>query len=316
MSKRWRTRRPEGIAPDDPEYLLNRFLPTLRPHIINNYAWMERRGNCLISVEDLTQLAAIELMKLIKDWPDILARDDIDTTRDTDPLFFHFLKHHVKQQLQKVLSRKGTDPETVSLEVEYEGQTFERDDLYDDRTSLRRRPDGEHWPATYGIIMDFWDNLAPVDKMWIALRHFDELSRPHIKTLMGKDTAILDLITKRWRAHARNQILDHEEEVEPRKARPWEPPEQLLEYLRTRHGKDMHEYLGIVTICFRQDSGYLCRALDMRPHHVGTAKISPEQIAMIDLLRSQGRTHKEIAAVVGISKSGVGARLTSQRRGA
>ena len=43
--------------PLDKDQLISHYLPVVRGHIVKNYEWMARRGNCLISVDDLIQVA-------------------------------------------------------------------------------------------------------------------------------------------------------------------------------------------------------------------------------------------------------------------
>ena len=331
MSKRWTSRNelsePAGGA-TSPDRLIRKFLPLLRGHVTNVYSWMDARGNCLLSVDDLIQVASITLMKLADEWHSIVAEHPefvLDENGTHDAVFFAYLKKEVKFRLLNEHQRERRAA-FEGLTSEIDGETYERPELYDstdgemhDRTGVRRRPDGPWWRAILSDIMAYWDTqMTPKEKLVIALRYFDELPRDRVSELTGTSSVLYPAIVKRWRAHTRNQLRNGDgfEVVEHVNSRAWEPPELLTVYLRDRHQKDIHEYLGIVTLSFRADPDYLVRILDVLPFRTPGAndQIDPEQIETIDRMAAEGHSYAEIGRTVGVSRGSIGLRLDSDMR--
>jgi DNA-directed RNA polymerase specialized sigma24 family protein len=327
MSKRWVTREEftETTAmATDPDRLIRKFLPKMSAHIAVKYAWMEGRGNCVLSVDDLIQVGAICLMKLAGRWAEIVTEyPDYSLGADGtyDAMFYAHLKTVVKRELynEHRAERRAT---YESLTVEFDGLEVERSSLYDytdgemhDRTGVRRRPDGPWFPAVYDEILSFWYTLTPRDKTGIALHFYDELPNLQVGTLMGLSGTFNHKTLNRWRAHARNQVRvgdDYEEVDPPAKQKPWEPPELLTTYLHDRHRKTLQEYLGIVTISFRVDPDYVARILgawNFRVEGGANAPSTPEQDAIIDQMASEGYSYAAIGRAVGLSDVTIGRRL-------
>lgn len=331
MSKRWVSREDfvditSGAT--DPDRLVRKFLPLLRGHVTNVYSWMDARGNCVLSVDDLIQVASITLMKLAGNWHSIVAEHPefmLDENGTHDAVFFGYLKKEVKFRLLNEHDRERRAT-FEGLTSEIDGETYDRPELYDwtdgemhDRTGVRRRPDGPWWRAILNDIMAYWDTqMTQKEKLVIALRYYDELPRDRVAELTGTSSVLYPAIVKRWRAHTRNQLRngDDYEIVEHVNARAWEPPELLTIYLRDRHQKDVHEYLGIVTLCFRADPDYLVRILDMVPFRIPGAndQLDAEQISTIDRMASEGHNYADIGRTVGVSRGAIGLRLDADLR--
>lgn len=278
--------------------LISEYLPVVNGHIVRHYAWMRDRGNCLITIEDLQQIAAITLINLTAKWDDILAREG--KTRDGNGgLFWTFLAHQVKQDVLKYYERVGT------RETDRLADSIDADDEF--RTSIRI-PDGS---ATGKIltadIAAFYDTLPRKDKVLIALRHFDELPYPQIASILGANKMTTFNLTARvearWRDFARNQFTDHQVDVARRVEVAWEPPESLIEYVHTRHRKDLSEYLGYVTLCLRNDVTYLTGILGGRSIAPGAmpSGLSPSQQVEVDKLIGEGVNKMEISRRLGVT---------------
>lgn len=325
MSKRWVSKDDfdeVAAVATDPGRLISKFIPQLRAHVTAKYAWLGDRGNCILGVDDLIQIASIQLMDLAERWGDIV-KEHPDFERDLngtyDGYFYMFLKTRV---MQKIISANKRERRVAyeGLTFEYEGDELDRPELYEcsdgelhDRTGVRRRPDGPWWPAVANNIMTFWDHMTQREKVAIALRFYDGLSTTQVNELAGVDRGLPNDIRKRWRAHARNQVRlgDDHEEIQHHRSHAWSPPEVLLEYLKARHRMDIHEYLGIVTISFRTDPMYIVDALT-EDGHGPTRLITIEQEESIDRLAAEGYKAPQIAREIGVSNDTVYRRLNPE----
>ena len=289
------------LTNDDP--LISEYLPVVQGHIVKQYSWMAERGNCLMTIDDLKQVASIALVKLVTRWDDILAEQD-KMREGNGGLFWWYLKEDIKRTVIKYyrdLGRKG----------EYDEPTV--DELGDEtwavqRTSLRAPTDSPTARITRDDIVDFFSTLSPRHKTLIALRYFDELPMQQVADVMdglekttrnNVATAVANL-----RAFALNQFIDQPKNMPRQVHMPWAPPESLAMYLRERHRKDLAEYLGIVTLAFRADVSYLVDILGQdRVVATGAMPVtmSPFQQAAADELLGQGESMREVSRRLDVS---------------
>ncbi|MCM3779858.1 sigma factor-like helix-turn-helix DNA-binding protein [Microbacterium hydrocarbonoxydans] len=289
------------LTRDDP--LISEYLPVVRGHIVKNYAWMADRGNCLMSIDDLKQVAAIALVKLVGRWDDVLAEQG-KSREGNGGLFWWYLKEDVKRTVSKYyrdIAHKGEYDEPTTDELGEETWEVQR-------TSLRTPTDAPGSRITREDIVDFFTTLSPRHKTLIALRYFDELPFVDVADVMSAVPGTVRNITqtglKNLRAFARNQFLDDPAPMPRQVHMPWEPPESLVTYLRERHQKDLPEYLGIVTLAFRADVSYLVDMLHEGRHEVPGSKqltMSPFQQAAADELLSQGESMREVSRRLDVS---------------
>lgn len=325
MSKQWVSREDYIESSElavDPGRLVEAFLPKLRAHVTKRYAWLDTRGNCMLSIDDVIQAASIRLIQLAERWAVVVDKHpEWEPTDGTyDALFFTYLHFEVKKAIGKEHQLAGGDTSLVSLTVEQGGEQFERAALYEysdgelhDRTGVRRRPDGPWWHAVVEEIMTFWDTMAPKEKMSIALRHYDELPADRVATLMGTSPLYTNRVERRWRAHARNTVrLGDDYEFVPRtKPYAWQPTDLLEAYLQDRHQKTLHEYLGVVTISFRVDPDYLVRALTAANTYSPSThdKLSANQLDALYHLADEGLGYAAIARELNVTDRTVARRL-------
>ena len=293
--------------------LITHHLPGVIGYIKNHYAWMETRAtNCMITVDDLVQIASIQLIKLAQKWPEVWA--ETQATQETegvknaeDRYFWTHLKWDIKGAVHAYYERytglkqgEESTPESA-LEI---------DDWLEERTSVRlpHEMPGSRIPR-YDIV-DFFSRMPLRDKVHIALQYFDELTGKQMGDLLGIAAGAvynynLDVI-HRMRIFARNQFQDTREPLTEHRPRPWEPPEALTVYLQGRHRMDIHEYVGIFTIALREDVSYLTDILGTTrtsPPRPGMRALSPFQETQVDVMLAAGHTQKEIAARVGVSQA-------------
>lgn len=288
--------------------LITEYLPVLRGHVIKKYRWMEERGNCLITLDDLIQIASIRLMSLVDKWDDILAEQG-KTREGNGGMFWKFLAHQVKQDVLKYYNRDGRPESNDSLDIETDTNAENPAEI---KTSLLQRNDGIHWRAIHNDIVDFFATLPRKDKTFLALRYFDEMQHSTAAALLGIGEKSyrnqVGTITARWRDYTRNQFTDVPVDVARRIAVDWEPTEALITYLRDRHRKDLSEYLGIVTIAFREDTSYLVDALNTQKVVVPGATptlLSPAQQQQVDELMGQGVNKMDISRKLGVTYGAV-----------
>ncbi|WP_433721132.1 hypothetical protein [Microbacterium laevaniformans] len=293
--------------------LIAEYLPVVHGHIAKNYAWMARRGNCLITVEDLQQIAAIALLKLCAKWDAILASEG--KSRDGNSgLFWTILKVRVRDDVLKYYARIGL------REVDDLSDSIDDDD--DFRTSIR----APYTPAPGAILLadvaDFFDTLPRKDKVYIALRHYDELPYPQMASILGALPATTRTLTSRiegrWRDFARNQFTDHSVQVPRRVEVGWEPSDSLLNYVSSRHRNDLPTYLGRVSTAFHADPVYLSHILSEAPTIApGTGNrwepLSPFIQSQIDKMIGDGVNHMEISRTLGISYARVRGHASRRR---
>lgn len=298
--------------------LITEFLPTLRGHVIYNYRWMERRGNCLLTLDDIIQIASITLVKLADEWDSIREEQGLE---HSNGLFYTILKHRVKHDVLKYYVRvgKGDEEQPWSLDKSADDGRSDADglslsELEMARTSIRVRENAVHWLAINDTIIAFYETLPTKDKVFLAIRYFDEVPTHTAASILelGRSTYSTQVsnIVARWRQFTRNQFTDHPSEVSKRVEYEWTPPETLLTYLRDRHRKDLHEYLWYVTTCMRQDVSYLVDILGTgraySPDTVGgRSTITPAQAREIDHMLGQGFKMTEIAKQLGVAYSAV-----------
>lgn len=298
--------------------LLADWAPKLRGYVIKHYGWMETRGNCLIGIDDLVQIALIALVDLAARWDDILAAQG--KTRDgNDGMFWAYLKQQTKNAVWTFYRREGNVPADGPAERDLtrglEITTADEDTLHvTDAVDLRdwwlTVEDTMYGKITLRAIADFYDTLPRRDKILIALRHYDELPYKQVGALLGmRDTSAQELtrsITDRWRDHARNQYTDHHVEVKRRVARDWEEPDTLTAYIRDRHRNDLPTYIGRVSIAIHTDPAYLADILNPgRAYAPGASygrfePLSPYMQHQIDKMLGDRVPMTEIARVLGI----------------
>lgn len=311
------------------EEMVNEFLPKLRGHVVAKYGWIERRGNCLITIDDLIQVASITLLKHIDKWPRIAASLGMDP-EGNNGAFYATLKTDVKFAISKYRARDAhEDDEHDMLGHSFDdlpplaGEAGENTDE-EFRTAIRAPSNMPHWPMTQASVVDYFVFLHKRDKVHIALRYFDELSHATTAELLGIGSAVstsrMSVVRRGWVDHARNQFTDHAVQMNdgPANIR-WEPSEALIAYLRDRHRMDIDEYLGIVTIAFREDVTYLIDILGDGRTTANDARayqraLSPYQEAQVDKWMNAGMTMKDIAHDLGVAYHHVTSYVRSGRR--
>lgn len=280
--------------------LISRYLPVVNGHIMKNYRWIEERGNCLCTVEDLQQIAAIALIRLAGKWDEILAEKG--KARDGDnALFWAYLKNYVKSDVNAFFrdhGKKGADDDTI-----FKGEDDETEDEMV-RTSIRAKEDTPIGNIIWEDLVDFFELMPQKDKILIVLRYFDELTFDQMGDVLsanpGTTKALTSLVEQRWRLRARNMFTDYPAEETPRKPRPWDKPDSLEVYLQSRHRRDLSEHLWFATQCFRDDVSYLTDILGSTPFYPagateGRRVLNPTQEAMIDAMIREGESGAEIA---------------------
>ncbi|GEB94383.1 hypothetical protein [Microbacterium lacticum] len=314
------------------ENMVTEFLPQMRAHIIGKYGWLERRGNCMITVDDMIQVASIALLRHVDRWPRIAADRGWDPNNN-DGAFYVMLKEDVKRSIMKYRRREAGDPEpgeqnpiAVSFDdhplFEHGGEGENTDAEY--RTSLNAPSMLPHWKMLQSTVVDYYVFLQKRDKVQIALRYFDELSHASTAELIGISTAAskrrITTLRSGWVDHARNQFTDHYVPLaDPAQNLRWTPPPALEAYVRDRHRMNLDEYLGIVTIAFREDVSYLTDILSEGRHYGATAHaasraLSPFQEAQVDKWMSSGMSQKQIADDLGVAYHHVNQYVKSGRR--
>lgn len=294
-------------------------LPRLRGYVTNKYRWIADRGHCLLTVEDLIQVASIAMLKLEQEWIEICDRDDIAPSNMA--AFMGYLKPRVKAVVLRY-SASVTDDQRAYVYPSLD-ETTEAGEIAsgDARTSVRV-PErfGEH--IAWDDIVDHLSLMSRREKIRIALRYFDTLPWEQINQILGGDPASsVSRTINRLREFARAQYVTEYVDLEPVSPRPWEPPETLHAYLRDRHGMDLDEYLGYFTLCLRADVSYLVDILGSR-HVFGETSNSfaNENLAIrnaiIDQRLDEGRTHREIAEEVGCTRSNISYYVAKRRRAA
>lgn len=277
--------------------LISEYLPVIRGHIVKKYRWMETRGNCLLTVDDLVQVASIALVRLVARW-DLFLADEGKTRDGNGGMFWSFLEHEVKQDVYKYYERvakahRAADSSADDIEENYQNYPEHI------RTALWRL---QNPSLTQKGVAAFFDTLPQRDKILIALRYFDELPFKQVAdVLAGYEKTVKNMtgrIVTRWRVFARNQILDVVSEVPRRVEWAWEPPQSLHDYVEARHRMGLSEYLGIVTLCFRADVSYLVDILKTAPTEVPGARktsLSPYQQHQVDEMIADGVNMREIS---------------------
>lgn len=299
------------------ENMVNEFLPRLRAHVISKYGWLERRGNCLITIDDLIQVASIALIRHIDRWPRIAADLNMDPTSNNGA-FYVMLKEDVKRTIWKYRraaddpAEGEIDPIAMSFDDRPEGSDggFLGATNEEFRTALRAPSMLPHWKMVQSDVVDYFVFLQKREKMNIALRYFDELSHETTAELLGVSTAVskscVSNVRTDWLNHARNQFRDEQVPTLPRRdGIKWEPSEALVAYLRDRRRMDIDEYLGIVTIAFREDVSYLTEILSETRYYSATGRahkraLSPYQEAQVDKWIAAGMSQADIARDLGV----------------
>lgn len=294
--------------------LITHYLPILRGHIVTKYRWLETRGNCLVTIDDLVQIAAIALFKLAAEWDSILAKKG-KTREGNNGLFWSFLVLNVKRDVLGYYEKEGhagwNEKDNESFDVPAGG--FEDGESWAEvKTSLQQKHDSATWDIIHEDLVDFFSTLPQKDKTFIALRYFDHLNHTAAASVVGLSAGRLSTQTKaiadRWRDYARNQFTDHTVVIGRRIERDWEPPESLFTYLRDRHRKDLAEYLGYVTICFRADPVYLTEVLNTKRVPIGESsliRLSPFQQHQADEMLRAGVSMTKTARELGVSLTAV-----------
>lgn len=285
---------------------ITEFLPMIRTHVLKNYAWMRHR-DCLLDPNDLIQLASIVLMKLDREWDEIVRTHHI---RGGLGMFWMMLEERVRNELYNHI-RSLAPPEreqAKSLEgaAEAAGEAWSNDDKI--RRYVRAREDSIIWGLVRDRIVDYYSLMQKRTKVLMALRHFDELTLQQVGDIMGMhlgatNAAIVHATGMLRRAALAELSLNPTDAPERPHNRKWEPPDTLLEYLRSRHQMDIDEYIGVTTIAFRVDGHYLQAILTkQKTLSPGTYRgtLSPYlQQQADDLLRS-GVSMRQTAQRLGV----------------
>ena len=159
--------------------LVTRYLPVLRGMIIKKYSWVETRGNCLLTVDDLIQVASIRLIDLVSRWDGILA--GMGKERDGDgALFWTFLRHETKQAILAYWERVA--PDNQPLTDSFDDHLEDEDSWADVRTSLMRLRDPS---IIHADIADYFTTIPQRDKVIITLRYFDDLPWATVADVLG-----------------------------------------------------------------------------------------------------------------------------------
>jgi DNA-directed RNA polymerase specialized sigma24 family protein len=299
--------------------LISFYLPVVRGHIVNKYAWMETRGNCLITIEDLQQIAAIALVKLAAEWDETVAEhypNEPQRREGHDPRFWGLLAKAIKFRVINYYKNVGRADDNENSWPSFDapppdGSTLNYAEAH---TSIRQPESSPLWGLVNDTLIEYFQILSTREKVLIALRYFDELPFEQIADILssqrGTCGAKVKEIGARWRAYARNQFVDQPAELAPHNPYRWEVPPGLIEYVETRHRKDLSEWLWFVTECFRADVGYLTAVLGEGRYVVpgSLAKlhvISPYVGSQIDSMRADGLTQQAVANMLGITKSQV-----------
>lgn len=290
--------------------LILEYLPSLRGHVIRKYGWMTERGNCLLTLDDIIQIASITLVRFLPLWDDFLAREG-KSREGNGGLFWTFLEKRVRDDVLKYYERQAHGHRGADASAD---DVNENPDAYTEpvRTALTARTASESWGVVHEELVDFFATLPRRDKMMLALRYFDDLPTDTAADLFGIARGTFTVMTskavRRWRSHARNQYAEYPGEVPARVEYEWAPSDALSAYLRDRHRKDIDEYLGYVTICLRADSGYLGTILDTTRHNSSTAehwrgRMTADQEAETDRLLCEGVSAAEISRRLDIPVS-------------
>jgi DNA-directed RNA polymerase specialized sigma24 family protein len=283
-------------------------LPKLGGYIHNNYRWIEDRGHCLLTVDDLKQVASIQMLDLAERWPAIAEDRGFPDDRDAqEKLFWAFLKHEVKQAVQEHVQsvtrqyKEGPSSHNSLDDFDPNARSEHPDDV---RTALWR-----YAPPSMLLedVVDFFTIQPVQDKLAIALRYFDGLSLEMLAGMMGIEPASCrsraKRASKRILDYAKNQCVDEPNDLEPRRTHGWETPEAITNYVRNRYRTDVANYLGYVTLCFRADVSYLVDILDAGNGGVfrsplavnGRATLTASQLFEIDARLGGGETQSQIA---------------------
>ncbi|WP_341999395.1 helix-turn-helix domain-containing protein [Microbacterium sp. LWH7-1.2] len=298
----------------DARSLVTDWLPRIRPYVLSKFGWLERRGNCMVTADDLIQVASIALMRHAERWGDHLADSlgvDPDTAFDGGEnagLFWTTLREDVERAIYRYRHRDARDDEFMDS-FDNVGEDGESD--AEKRTSLRTPGTGVTWGVVRENVMDYYLFLPQRDRVMIALRYFDDLKHATVAELLGVQTATVrqrdKVLRDEWTTVARNQYAEHPTPLPERRTNiQWEPSEALTAYIRDRWRKDIHEYLGIVTIAFREDIGYLSQILGSErtyaaDAHASSRILSPYQDAQIDKWYAAGMSMREIARDLGVA---------------
>jgi RNA polymerase sigma factor (sigma-70 family) len=294
--------------------LVTDWLPRIRPFVASKFGWLERRGNCMVTVDDLIQVASIALMRHAERWGDNLADSlgvDPETAFDGGPnagLFWTTLREDVERAIYAYRHRDAKDDEFMDS-FDNRGEDDESD--AEKRTSLRTPGNGFTWGVIRENVVDYYMFLPQRDRVMIALRYFDDLTHTRVAELLGVNTSTVrqrdKVLRDEWVTVARNQYAEHPTPLADRRSNiKWEPSELLTTYIRDRWRKDVHEYLGIFTIALREDIGYLSEILSSERTYAGDAHaasriLSPYQDAQIDKWYAAGMSMRDIARDLGVA---------------
>ncbi len=284
---------------DDPEAIIARMLRPLRGHIVNRYAWMERRGGCLVTVEDLIQVASLELVKLATEWT---TKRPAEMLVDEGRVFWSYLQKIVKTTVLDCLN-ENLDPQQVDLDEQGAYGSGHASDIDDEpRTSVRTPAVSFNWAMLSEEIVDYFAVMPRRHKVLIALRYFEELTFDEIGVLngMSKESVfkIVGPAVESWRKVTQGIYAEKRWGVARITGSPWEAPAAVEEFVQARHGIDVTEWLGFVTRCFRADVSYLVDALSVGryfPPGAVAVGLSPAQRAQVDIMISAGHNPTDVA---------------------
>lgn len=286
------------------------YLPMLRGYVVNNYAWISRRGHCLLDLDDLLQISSILLMKIAAEWE---ARGEaIGGTDANRRRFFAYLKGAVKTELLTEMRDHRFNTETTSFDSLNAPATSD-DGVENVATIAAYR--SAHIPQApemlHGEAAEYFPYLPPMVKTMIALRYFDQLTMAQINALMGmRVEAKIGVEISRWRRHCLNLCTSEIVELPSRRTRPWTPTAELIEYLQDRYGTDLPGYLGFFTIALRVDAGYLVDILNpsktyVPDSHRGRRAFTHLEERRIDDMLASGHTLQQVADAFGVATSTV-----------
>lgn len=285
--------------------LISEYLSQMNAHIATKYAWLTYRGNCLVTVEDLQQLAAITLVKLTASWDSYLATRGLSRSDDVGGLFWNSVKNNVKQDLLKYYAREG-QADNFGAETPIVEETDDEDELHK-RTTITAVTESPEWGVIRDAIIDAYALMPRRFKVVVALLQFDGLDQAQAADVLGVSQSAVSLTMSKAREYlrevARSQFVSSPSRAAPFSRSRWTEPATFAEYVTSRHRMDTDEFLGIVHIAFRTDPIYLVHLLgqnDGAGKNRGTFTLTPEQQARVDYLSGHGISLKAVAETIGV----------------
>lgn len=285
------------------EGMVARYAPYIPGYIRNHYGWLSKR-HCLYDVDDLTQIAMIELIKLSKTW-ELSGPLALQSRELRNKLFFYDLKGKVGEAIRS--HRLRVEP------GKYVEDSFDRDydesgeSILEPRTRVNQRTSTNDWPMILTDIVDQFSALPLGRKVILGLHYYDELRYDQISELLDRPRENLATDASKSRTairnFARNHFADHEVDVHQFREAAFEPSEALTAYIEGRHRMDIQEWMGVFTLALRSDPVYLNRMLDTdrRLVHGSTSRRRDTDLQqMIDVRLQSGMSISDVAEDLGM----------------